>query len=416
MTSLRVTICTASVGHGHTKAAEAVEQAVRLLEPSANVSIIDALDTAPQWFVRAYRDAYLSMIARLPSLAGWLYESSDVIRNAGGAFSPARIATGLERRSMRRFTGLPALVDADVVICTHFLCARVLSEARASGEFRAPMSVCVTDQHPHGVWMVPHADRIMVASEDAKAMAVAKGVPSSRLVATGIPVDLQFRALPDRDRARLVLGLPADRPIVLVCGGGLGLGSVEAAVRAFLDQDAIIPVHVVAVCGRNETLRRRLKAIEVSPSRACRSCTVLGFTKDMPLLMAASDIMVGKPGGLTTAEAAMARLPMVLLDPIPGQEERNATRLVGLGAAVLERDARNAVAVAADIALTQRRIERMRLGAAAFAGQDESGLANEHGAIAVARHSLALVARESDRLTDDSFADLSEIRRRSVRG
>jgi processive 1,2-diacylglycerol beta-glucosyltransferase len=400
---LRITICTASVGHGHTKAAEAIEQAVRRLEPSASVTIVDAIATAPSWFVRVYRDAYLGLISGLPAVAGWMYETADVVRSGSAR---GGIASTLERRAMRSFLAAPAVAEADLLICTHFLCARVISDAKARGELRAPMTVCVTDQHPHGVWMVPHADRIMVASEDAMTIAVSRGVPSARLMATGIPVEERFSRLPTRRQARLVMGLPEDRPIILVCGGGLGLGSLEEAVRAFLNQDAIIPVHVVAVCGRNESLRRRLESLEAPASGAVRSCTVLGYTEDMPILMAASDIMVGKPGGLTTAEAATARLPMVLLKPIPGQEERNAARLVSLGAAVLERDARSAVTVAADIATSPSRVDRMRAGAAAFAGCDEAGELKDRGGAALARASLALV-REASTLVEHATGRLA---------
>ena len=395
MTGLRVAICTASVGHGHTGAALAIAGAIRVLEPDAVVEVVDALTDAPRWFTRVYRDGYLATVAKLPRVAGWMYDAADRVEDVEGRSLMARAASGLEGAAMKGFVGNDVIGGADLVICTHFLCARVLSACKLAGELRAPLVVSVTDQHPHGAWLVPGAERILVASEEARVAALQAGVDAQRLGVTGVAVSQRFYELPSQVEARVTMGLPRDRGVILISCGGLGLCCMEAALESVLAHDSPVPVHVVAVCGRNELLRSRLDRVAARCGGGSRSCTVLGFTDQMHLLMAASDVSVGKPGGMTTAEAAVAGLPMVLLKPIPGQEDRNAQRLVRCGAAVLEPEPHRAMRIAMDIVTDRTRMERMRAGALAFSGSNAAGK-RERGAMAAAECSLALLGNRRE--------------------
>jgi len=362
----RIVICTAAVGCGHTRAALALSQAVARAEPTARVRVIEALDLAPNWFVRGYRDAYLTAIAKVPRLAGWLYDLSD--RPSTGKRAAGRV----EHYALRRFASDPLLLEADLVVTTHFLCARVLSDLRLSSTpplLRAPLAVCVTDQHPHGIWLVPGADRTLVASEPARQTAIDAGMPAERVVATGIPIDPAFGSFSDKIAARQEMGLPRDKPLILVCGGGLGLGGIEPAVQSLLSQS--LDAHVVVVCGKNDELRGRLTRLEGGDANGRPSLSVLGFTTRMAELMGAADVMIGKPGGLTTAEAAASGLAMVLLEPLPGQEERNATNLVGHGAAILQNDPSAAGLAAAELIRNPEALAKMR-GATRLVGCAQS--------------------------------------------
>ena len=352
----RIVICTASVGCGHTRAATAIRHAIRRARPDASVRIIEVLDYAPRWFVTGYRDAYLAAIARVPALAGRMYDATD---------RPARrpgLSGAIESRALDRLLHSPCLAKADVIVATHFLAARVLAFAKQRGvgpAFLAPLAVCVTDRHPHGVWLVPGADLMLVASPDAANIAsAATGAPS---LSCGIPIDGDFGAA---NTCRRDLRIPERRPVLLACGGGLGLGGIDLAVNAALTHRG--EFHVVAVCGRNEDLRRRLEPLTREPRPGMPSCQVMGFTTRMPELMAIAGVMVGKPGGLTTAEALASGLPAVLLKPIPGQEERNASQLVEAGAAMLVPDPARAGDAAVDLLLDSARVARMRQAARAM--------------------------------------------------
>jgi processive 1,2-diacylglycerol beta-glucosyltransferase len=247
----------------------------------------------------------------------------------------------MENCGTRRFQRLPDLRHADLIVCTHFLCARILSRMRAAGLVHAPIAVVVTDEHPHAVWRIPNADLFLVASEAAARTMTTRG--HDNCIPTGIPIIPRFDTPRTRAAARTMRGLPASGPIILVTGGGLGLGGLYRATEALLH--ARTPATIVVVCGRNEALRRRLRARTASHPNV----RILGYTRHMHDLMAASDLIITKPGGLTTAEALALRIPMVLLRPIPGQEERNASALVSSGAAVLHRDPFHAGLAAAAI-------------------------------------------------------------------
>jgi processive 1,2-diacylglycerol beta-glucosyltransferase len=369
---VRIVICTADVGCGHTRAALALRTALQTAAPQAEVTLIEALDAAPGWFNTVYRDGYLKLIHHAPRIAGWMYDATDGKASTGGGLAPA-----LERRAMRNLVSHPAVRGADVVVCTHFLCARVLAKCRMAGTLTAPLVVAVTDQHPHAVWLNKGADRLLVASPAAQAVAIAAGILPLRVVPTGIPIDSRFAAAPDRQTARRDLGLPGDRPVVLFSGGGLGLGGIEPAVQALMASGR--RVHAVAVTARNAELRGRLQRLvrAADPQRTedGPSCEVLGFTNRMPDYLAAADLLVGKPGGLTTAEAAAAGVPMVLVRPIPGQEERNAALLAAQGGSVLERDPARAGQLAAELVTDAAKLQAMRMCVRGMGRADSAAVA-----------------------------------------
>jgi processive 1,2-diacylglycerol beta-glucosyltransferase len=352
---LRVTVCSAAVGCGHTRAAMAVRSAIRTEAAAMGralgpVELVEALDVTPRWFTRGYRDGYLRVIGALPRVAGWMYRFTDRPRPASRWRGPGDF---LEGRALRRFLSLEAISQADVIVTTHFLCGRVLGRAKQRGMIRGRIIVVATDQHPHAVWLAPGIDTLVVASDQARDVAISAGMDASRVIVGGIPIDDKFVGTlvsPSTDvvaddalavRGREVLGLPNDRPIVVISGGGLGLGGIVDAAEAFVASARVIgqPVHLVVVCGKNEDARRRLDMLATPPqTRAPVTCTILGYCTRMPELLATASILITKPGGLTVSEACAAGqgrgLAMVLLPPLPGQEEMNARLLVTAGAAI----------------------------------------------------------------------------------
>lgn len=383
MRPTRVVICTAAVGCGHTRAALAVREGILEREPGAQVEFIETLDYASPWFVRSYRDGYLAAVSRVPALAGWMYNATDRIGRSDGWLGRA-----VERRGLRRFCELPALKGADLVLTTHFLCARLLGGLKASAAISAPVGVCVTDVHPHAVWLARGTDVLMVASAASKQAAVRAGVDERRVVVTGIPIDRRFERREQKSAARAAMGLPAEgsRPVVLVAGGGLGLGGIEGVVERLMRCGR--GVHVVVICGRNGALKQALTPLARDWRTAAAgepSCQVEGFTTQMPCWMAAADLMVGKPGGLSTAEACASGLAMVLLRPIPGQEERNAQFLCAEGAAVLRVTDDAAALEAVALAFDGARLSTM--------GAASRRLGRPGAALAAAETALGLVDR-----------------------
>ncbi len=337
---IRVAFCSASVGCGHTRAGVAVHDALAARGRLADACFLEVLSDAPRWFATAYRDGYLCAIRHLPTAVGAMYAATDVPRRER-RFMGA-LLDRMEDGMLARLRARRELHEADVVVSTHFLATAVLGRMRLRGELRVPLATVVTDEHPHSVWIHPGSDLTCVASQQAREAAITAGLDPAAVDATGIPIDPRFCT---SRPAMLIEGLAgiapggagaanAAEPVILVSGGGHGLGQITACVRGLLSMRTAATI--VVVCGKNAALERTLRGLALQHAEAAGrpSLRVLGYTNRMHDLMAAAQLLVGKPGGLTTTEARAVGLPMLLLGAIPGQEERNAQALVSAGAAL----------------------------------------------------------------------------------
>ena len=320
-------LVTGSVGSGHTRAAEAVRDAALRAGAASSAEVVDALAFAVAPFRACYRDAYVALIERAPAAVGWIYRSSDVAE--GGA-----VRRAVQRAALAGLRRLVRTERPDTIVCTHFLPAEVISGMVARGEWRGRFGVVVTDLDAHAAWaFCPEADAWFAALPETVEILAGKGVARDRIAVTGIPISDAFAApLPSREALRERHGLPAEGPLVLVSGGGVGLAGMSSA----LEQLLALPIDgaVAFVAGRNEELRRRAEALVAARASSRMRCRVYGFTDRMHELMRASDLSIGKPGGLTSSEALASGLPMVVMHPVPGQEERNSDHLLEWGVAI----------------------------------------------------------------------------------
>jgi processive 1,2-diacylglycerol beta-glucosyltransferase len=319
----RVLILSASVGSGHVKAADALARVMRGRPDVEEVLCDDSLDHTNVLHKQFYSTLYKKLSAMLPEFLGWWYETSDDPWVA----DKSRLAIDLPQ-------ALPLMnlvrdFRPDVILCTHFMPAGVISWLIANGKLDARLGVVVTDFHFHAFWITRAFNWYFVAQEDDKIHMEALGLPPDRIKVTGIPVEPEFAVPVDVDAVLSRHGLQAGRPTFLVVGGALGLSPATAVVRQLLNLDR--DFQAVIVCGRNEEMQDDIvKLVKSRPG----DFRVLGYTKEIPELMAASTMILSKPGGMTTAEALARGLPMMILDPIGGQEERNADVLLEAGAAV----------------------------------------------------------------------------------
>jgi processive 1,2-diacylglycerol beta-glucosyltransferase len=184
------------------------------------------------------------------------------------------------------------------------------------------------------MWLSRAFHRYFVALDETKAYLTALGLPGERITVSGIPVDPDFGKNQDKPALRRKLGLRQDAPVILVSAGALGVNPAEQVVKSLRQMSH--RVQVVVICGKNPEAKFRVEA-ELQKSMAPQSKVefkVLGYVEDMPSWMGAADLLVSKPGGMTSAEAMASGLPMVIYDPIPGQEERNSDQLLEKGAAI----------------------------------------------------------------------------------
>jgi processive 1,2-diacylglycerol beta-glucosyltransferase len=324
----RVLLLSASSGAGHVRAAQALERALQN-HGGCQVEHIDVIEYVSKLFQKVYDEAYIAMVRRVPDLMGLLYDRSDK------PWSHARRRLALDRLNAQPMIRMLKRVQPDLCIATHFLPAEIIAWLIAKRKLRARNAIVVTDYDVHAMWLCRTVNRYYVAMQESAEYLAGVGVPREKICVTGIPIDPVFETPRDKHEARKKLGLSPDARVLLVSAGGYGIGPVEQLVRDLLAVER--PWQIVTIAGKSEKLQKRLSALANAAGAQADGharLLALGFTKEMDEYMAAADALIGKAGGLTTSEALARALPMILIEPIPGQEERNADHLLEAGAAM----------------------------------------------------------------------------------
>jgi len=342
---MRILIATATAGAGHLAAAAALDEAWRAFRPEDLVERIDVVKFFSPLHRKIHADGYVKLVEHAPELWGLMFGKTD---DPKVARSLNRLRRAFPSNSRVRFMHHVEEFKPDAVLCTHYVafealgilknkCARAAAKSvrrgglgrgrEALSALRAPLvGSVVTDFEAHALWMAPCVDVYYVAAEETRARLIARGARPEDVVAAGIPVSGKFSTKPDVRRVRQALGLRDDQPVLLVLSGGFGMGPV-ASILHELDKVSR-SFQAVVVTGRNEELRRDLAAQDRK-----HPTHVVGFSSNMHELMAIADLIITKPGGLTTAEALAIGRPLFIVQPIPGQEAANSDFLLERGAA-----------------------------------------------------------------------------------
>jgi processive 1,2-diacylglycerol beta-glucosyltransferase len=322
----KVLLLSASAGAGHLRAAEAIERAFALTGAAREVRHVDTLEFTNQVFRRLYSRAYIDMVNGAPEVLGWLYDHLDK------PWEMERRRLALDKLNARPFVKMLEQYRPDAVVCTHFLPAEIISWLKAKERLACHQSIVVTDFDVHAMWLCRHVEHYFVALDETREHLARLGIPPGTITVSGIPIDPAFAEPRDQRAARERLGLDPGRTTVLLSAGGFGVGPIENLVTSLLELRH--PAQMVAICGRNAELKARLDEVAGRVAGGANRLHVVGFTREMHEYMAASDLIVGKPGGLTTSEALARGLVFAIVNPIPGQEERNADHLLEEGAAI----------------------------------------------------------------------------------
>ncbi len=323
----RILVLSASVGAGHMRAAEAVELALRQLAPDAEVKNIDVLELTNATFRHLYGKLYVDLVSSAPHLLGLVYDMLD--RPPSHQRKSDRFRLLIERMNLGRLLKLLRGESWDAIVNTHFLPAEIIASLRSKGEITTPHITATTDFETHRLWVNEPCDHYFTATDEGAAYLAYWGVPAERISVTGIPIHPVFSEEKDSQTCRKRLGLGNDRPVILQMAGGFGMGPVEKIYGGLLSVER--PLDVVVVAGRNDPLKDRLEQVEV-PAR--HRAKVLGFTREIDELMAAADIVLSKPGGLTTSEVLARGAALMIANPVPGQETRNSDFILENGAGV----------------------------------------------------------------------------------
>lgn len=288
------------------------------------------------------------MVKTIPQLYRYIYHRAERATEVG------RFRTWAHQFTAGNLRPLLLALRPDAVVCTHAFPCGAMAEYKNLFPDAPPVVAVVTDFAVHGFWIHERVDRYVVATETMRDAVMTRGIPKEAIFVSGIPVRREFGHRTESPGAlRERLDLPHDRRIVLLMGGGLGTAPIEAMLGAL--QPVREPLAAIVLAGRNTRAARRLSSAAEKLDFPVRA---LGFVENVYDYMHAAEVLVTKPGGLTTSEALVAQLPMVLCRPLPGQEERNARILVESGAAVRSRSLEELPVIVEALLRDRKRRER----------------------------------------------------------
>lgn len=322
---MKILILHASAGAGHKRAAQALRKGFGAVCPGAAVTVCDILDFTPPIFKKTYGERYLDIVKKVPELWGYMYAQSD------------KKATDPLRRKLLSFVNKTNTIEfslfyrkfaPDIVVCTHFMPLEILSARIRKGKTSASLFCAVTDFAVHALWIMENVSCYYVASVEAKRQLTRRGQPADRVSVKGIPIDPVFAQKLSCEAARRWLAIDDGRPVVLVLSGGVGVGPAAELIQTIGESE--LDCRLLVVAGANRELKARAEAVARDLPIPV---TVFGFVNNIHELMDAADLIVSKPGGLTVSEILAKGKPMLIVDPIPGQEQRNCEYLLESGAA-----------------------------------------------------------------------------------
>lgn len=320
---MKVLILSITAGQGHHAAAQSISSAFTDL--GAQVETIDVYKVISQFLYKGIDKGYLLTTKYVPRTYRQVYR---LLENKGqaGEYSPSKLVNLLLANKFDQY--LEAFAP-DIIICTHIFSAQIINELKARGKYTdIPTVGIVTDYTLHPFWEdVPHIEYINLANKLLTYKAMQKGILPSRICSFGIPISKKFATSIPKSEARDMLEIDRNNRTILVMAGSMGYGNMSAIIQEI--ESLKMDFQILAVCGNNR--RQFKKLIESAPPENVK---VFGFTDKVDVLMDASDCIITKPGGLSTSEAMAKHLPMILANPIPGQEERNSDFLLNNGIAL----------------------------------------------------------------------------------
>lgn len=306
---------------GHHRASCAIERTLARLDPSAEIENLDAFTFTSRITRWGIMETYHSLIRHQPDVWEYLYDNPAIARRLRHfrALLHHYHAAKLERVLDR--------VRPDAIACTQAYPCGVIADFKKHHGLRVPLVGVLTDYAPHVYWFHDTVDAYVVPSESVKQRFVSRGVDAARVHVQGIPIEPAFERPAGREETARQFGLNPHQPVLLIMGGGGGFGRLREIVQ---NLDTLpYPCQLVVLAGTNRSLLSWIHG-----QRFRHRVLGLGYTEDVPKLMSLATLLISKPGGMTTSEALARQLPIVIVNPIPGQEAYNARFLLSQGAAV----------------------------------------------------------------------------------
>jgi len=333
MTSIkrkRVLLMYISQVSGHRQGAVAISKSLKSLDPDCEVLSINGFGYTYPLMEKIINTAYMGVIKRAPKIWEYLYDNPKVIK-----FSE-KWKRSIHKSSHKKLKPLIDEFKPDVVVCTQAFPCGMVADYKKTHDLPIKVIGVLTDYAPHLYWLHEGVDYYVVPSQEASDRYVKEGISRESIKVFGIPIRMKFAEETGREIIAKKLGLDLKVPTILIMGGGQGLGPMKESVKTLVRLDR--PLQMIVICGTNVKLVNWIKKIQ---RKTTKKIIFYDYASNVDELMEVSTLIVTKPGGMTTSECLAKGLPMVVVDPIPGQEERNSQFLVNQGIAIRVDDKRH---------------------------------------------------------------------------
>lgn len=358
----KILIFYGSYGGGHLSAAKSIKEYIDTHYQDTETTLVDCVEYVNHSFNKITTTAYNEMAKKVPWAWGKVY-----VKSKKGTMS--KITHTSNKVMAIKLKQLFKTVQPDLIICTHPFASQMCAFLKKKKKIKSELATIMTDYAPHPQWLTDseYMNYYFVAHEEMKNQLIDAGIPAYKVFATGIPLSNRFLQSYNKQETLSTFGLqPNKKTILFFAGGEFGLCKSKTYKMLEAMAENFDNIQIIAISGKNEKIKKNFDEI-VKEYNKEDSIKVLSYTNKVPELMSISDMVITKPGGLTTTESLASGLPIIVINPIPGQEEENAEFLEKQNLAIWVRKKDNVEDVLKNVFNNPSLMRKMKINARLFA-------------------------------------------------
>lgn len=363
----KILIFYGSYGGGHLSAARSIKDYIENNYSDCEIKLVDCIEYVNKILNRVTTKAYVDFSKN----ARWLWKKIYYGSETGGL---SKVSNSLNRIMAIKLNKLIQEFKPNIIISTHPFSSQMCAILKKKNKINCKLATVMTDYAPHNQWIVAHefVDFYFVAHDGMKNELIKRGINSEKIFSTGIPLSNRFLLNYDKAKILKEYGLSVDKKTILFFAGGeYGFGKDKTfnMLKSIISNFPYL--QIIAIAGRNVKMKERFDEL-VSETNSSNSVKILSYTNQVPELMSVSDLVITKPGGLTTTESLASGLPLIVIDPLPGQEEENAIFLENNGAGVWIKENSDIKDILANIFSDSSKLQDMKIKARLIAKKNST--------------------------------------------
>ena len=361
MSSKRIILMYISEVSGHHSATLAIERALKILEPGIETLNINGFNYTNPISEKIVNRLYMGIIKRTPKIWDYIYDNPAIVKNV------EKIKETIHKFNSPKLKNLFEKFEPHAIVCTQAFPCGMCADYKKTFHSSIPLFAVLTDYIPHSYWLYETVDYYVTPSDEVTVRLMNKGIPLAKIRSLGIPFDPGFNEPLDARKIYEKINMDPACPTLLIMGGGQGLGPIKDIVRSLekVKQD----IQEIVVAGTN---RKLYTVIKTQLSKYKKKVVLFGYISNINELMAISNIIITKPGGVTVAEVLAKKIPMIIVKPIPGQEANNTEYLTREGAAIKVDEPERINVVVEDLLTHPEKLDFLSLSASRIAKPNAS--------------------------------------------